>query len=247
VNSRGGDLPVKALGTNVEKKPERVMTIMQLSYQKLKPLMLGAAIALGLSLQCDRADAQGVERIVVAGGCFWCVESDFEKVPGVIEVKSGFAGGSVKNPTYKQVTKGGTGHLEVVEIEFNPGKVSRREIYDKFLRSIDPLDAGGQFCDRGESYTTAIFATKKQREDAVAAVADAEAALGKKIKTPVRDAAKFYPADDYHQDYYKSDTLVLTRFGPKSKAEAYKRYRKACGRDKRVRAIWGSDAAFAGS
>ena len=223
------------------------MTVVHFSLNQLKPLMLAFAILVGYAVHCDRANAQGVERIVVAGGCFWCVEADFEKVPGVIEVRSGYAGGSVKNPTYKQVTKGGTGHLEVVEIEFNPGKVSRREIYDKFLRSIDPLDAGGQFCDRGESYTTAIFATKKQRADAVAAVADAEAALGKKIKTPVRDAAKFYPAEDYHQDYYKSDTLVLTRFGPKSKAEAYKRYRKACGRDERVKAVWGANAAFAGS
>jgi len=223
------------------------MTVVEMPFKQLKPLMLAFAILVGFAVNCDRADAQGVERIVVAGGCFWCVEADFEKVPGVIEVRSGFAGGSVKNPTYKQVTKGGTGHIEVVEIEFNPGKVSRREIYDKFLRSIDPLDAGGQFCDRGESYTTAIFATNKQRADAQAAVADAEAALGKKIVTPVREAAKFYPADAYHQDYYKSDTLVLTRFGPKSKAEAYKRYRKACGRDKRVRSVWGSQAAFAGS
>ena len=117
---------MKAMGTNVATNSEDTMTVAQMPLKQLKPLMLAFAIMIGFAVNCDRADAQGVERIVVAGGCFWCVEADFEKVPGVIEVRSGFAGGSVKNPTYKQVTKGGTGHIEVVEIEFNPGKVSRR-------------------------------------------------------------------------------------------------------------------------
>jgi peptide-methionine (S)-S-oxide reductase len=213
----------------------------------MKAMLLGVAIFLGVMAECSQARAMGNETLVVAGGCFWCVEADFEKVPGVVEVTSGYAGGTTADPTYKQVKAGDTGHLEVVAIEFNPRKVKRTEILDKFLRSIDPLDAGGQFCDRGESYTTAIFASPAQRADAEAAVSRAEAALGKSIVTPVRDAARFYAAEEYHQDFYKSQTRVLTRFGPKTKAEAYKRYREACGRDKRVRAVWGDAAPFAGS
>lgn len=217
------------------------------AFAQIKPILLAFSIMLGVVAECQQAHAAGTEKIVVAGGCFWCVESDFEKVPGVVEAISGYAGGTTRNPTYKDVKKGTTGHLEVVEIEFNPKIVSRREILDLFLRSVDPLDAGGQFCDRGESYTTAIFAKAGQKSDAVAAVAAAEQALGKKIVTPVRDASKFYAAEDYHQDFYKSKTRVLTRFGPKTKAEAYKRYRSSCGRDKRVQAVWGSAAAFTGS
>ncbi|ABV95201.1 peptide methionine sulfoxide reductase [Dinoroseobacter shibae DFL 12 = DSM 16493] len=214
---------------------------------RMKPVLLAVTILLGIAVECQQAKAAGTEKVVVAGGCFWCVESDFEGVPGVIEAVSGFAGGTTPNPEYKEVTKGGTGHLEVVEIEFDPRKISTREIYDLFLRSIDPLDAGGQFCDRGESYTTAIFATDAQRADALAAVAQAEADLGRSIVTPVRKSAPFYEADAYHQDFYKSTTRVLTRFGPKTKAEAYKRYRTSCGRDARVKAVWGAAAPFAGS
>lgn len=224
-----------------------VLTSLFPGLARIKPVLLAVTILLGIAAECQQAKAAQTEKVVVAGGCFWCVESDFEKVPGVIEAVSGFAGGTVANPEYKQVTKGGTGHLEVVEIEFDPRKVSRREIYDMFLRSIDPLDAGGQFCDRGESYTTAIFATAAQRADAQAAVDQAEADLGRKIVTPVREAAPFYIADEYHQDFYKSKTRVLTRFGPKTKAEAYKRYRASCGRDARVKAVWGDAAPFAGS
>jgi peptide-methionine (S)-S-oxide reductase len=216
-------------------------------FARAKPLLLAVAILFGVAAECQQAKAAGTEKLVVAGGCFWCVESDFEKVPGVIEAVSGYAGGTTRNPTYKQVKTGTTGHLEVVEIEFDPKVVTRREILDLFLRSVDPLDAGGQFCDRGESYTTAIFAGSGQKADALAAVAAAERALGKTIVTPVRDAARFYAAEDYHQDFYKSETRVLTRFGPKTKADAYKRYREGCGRDKRVRAVWGAEAAFAGS
>jgi peptide-methionine (S)-S-oxide reductase len=216
-------------------------------FAQAKPILLAVTILLGIAVECQQAKAAETEKVVVAGGCFWCVESDFEGVPGVIEAVSGFAGGTTQNPDYKDVTRGGTGHLEVVEIEFDPRKISTREIYDMFLRSIDPLDAGGQFCDRGESYTTAIFATPAQRADALAAVAQAEADLGRKIVTPVLEAAPFYVADAYHQDFYKSETRVLTRFGARTKAEAYKRYRAGCGRDARVRAVWGSAAPFAGS
>jgi peptide-methionine (S)-S-oxide reductase len=212
----------------------------------VRPLILACAIVLGLVAREAGTHAQGTGQILVAGGCFWCVEADFEKVPGVIEAVSGFAGGDVVDPTYRQVVAGGTGHREVVLITFDPQRITARELYDLFLRSVDPTDDGGQFCDRGFSYTTAIHALDPaQRSAAEAAVADAQAALGRGIVTPVLDAAPFYPAEAYHQDYYKSEELVLfTRFGPTTKASAYKRYREGCGRDARVRAIWGDAAPF---
>ena len=215
----------------------------------VRPVLLAAAMLVGAVLQHGAAHAQTTDRILVAGGCFWCVEADFEKVGGVIEAVSGFAGGTVANPTYRQVVNGGTGHLEVVEITFDPGRVTARQLYDLFFRSVDPTDAGGQFCDRGESYTTAIFAlTAEQAQAAEAAKAAAQSALGQTIVTPIRSSAPFYPAEAYHQDYYKStDLVLLTRFGPTTKASAYQRYRAACGRDERVRALWGDDAPFAKS
>jgi peptide-methionine (S)-S-oxide reductase len=212
-----------------------------------KTLSLGLVIALGLIAQSKTSQAQQLETITVAGGCFWCVEADFEKVNGVTEAVSGFAGGSVANPTYKQVVNENTGHYEAVQITYDPAKVSAETLYKMFFRSVDPTDAGGQFCDRGPSYRTAIFATASQKAAAEAAKADAQAALGQTIVTPVLGASTFYPAGGYHQDYYKQTGIILTRFGPKSKAKAYKAYREACGRDARVKQLWGSAAPFAGS
>ena len=203
----------------------------------MRRLALAALLALPLPA--------AAETITVAGGCFWCVEADFEKVRGVSEAVSGFTGGTVANPTYKQVVSGGTGHYEAVEIEYDPGVVTTRQLYDMFLRSIDPLDAGGQFCDRGQSYATAIFVDgPEQRAAAEAAIAAAEAELGRKIVTPILPAAPFYEAEDYHQDYYKQGGVILTRFGPRTKQVAYGLYRDGCGRDARVREIWGADAPF---
>lgn len=205
---------------------------------------LGAGVLVGLGLSPAAAQAQ-TETAVLAGGCFWCVEADFEKVKGVEEVVSGFAGGDVPNPTYKQVTGGGTGHYETAEITYDPSVVSYAQILDLFFRSIDPTDAGGQFCDRGSSYRTAIFPqTDEQARIAKAEKSEAQEALGQKIVTPILGAAEFYPAGEYHQDYYKKDDLILTRRGPKSKKNAYKFYREACGRDERVRELWGDDAPF---
>ena len=191
--------------------------------------------------------AKDLQSIVVAGGCFWCVEADFERVDGVVEAVSGFAGGTVRNPTYKQVTSGGTGHREVVEITFDADKVKVSKLFDLFFRSVDPTDAGGQFCDRGESYSTAIYSTNSAQEIAArTAKANAQAELGQEIVTPILGRAEFYPAEDYHQDYYKSSKIVLTRFGPVKKSKAYEKYRAACGRDTRVKELWGSAAPFAG-
>ena len=183
----------------------------------------------------------------MAGGCFWCVEADFEKVQGVSEVVSGYTGGTTRKPTYRDVTRGGTGHYEAVEITYDPSVISYAQIIEMFLRSVDPTDAGGQFCDRGESYRTAIFVENaEERRIAEAAIAKAEGQLGRQIVTPVLEEKRFYVAEDYHQDYWKSDDIILTRFGPRSKETAYNLYRDACKRDERVRELWGSDAPFAG-
>lgn len=202
-------------------------------------------ILVALVLAAGGAQA-ATEKAIVAGGCFWCVEADFESVPGVKSVVSGYTGGTTANPTYKKVGAGGTGHFEAVEIAFDPAKVSYAKIIELFFRSVDPTDAGGQFCDRGDSYRTAVFPLNAEQ----AAVAEAEKAraaaeLRHKIVTPVIAAGRFYKAEAYHQDYYKGSNIVITRRGPKSQSEAYKFYRKACGRDERVKQLWGKAAAFA--
>jgi peptide-methionine (S)-S-oxide reductase len=206
----------------------------------VKVWMTGAVLWLGLGLGAAQADQKTA---VVAGGCFWCVEKDFESVPGVTSVVSGFAGGKTANPTYKQVTAGGTGHYEAVQITYDDSKVSYADLMTLFFRSVDPTDAGGQFCDRGDSYRTAIFVSgPAERAAAKAASAEAEQQLGAPIATKILAAGPFYAAEDYHQDYYKSSDIIITRFGPRTKASAYKLYREACGRDARVQQLWGSAA-----
>ncbi|WP_422075623.1 peptide-methionine (S)-S-oxide reductase MsrA [Tranquillimonas rosea] len=209
------------------------------------PFALTATLALGLAAP-GLASAQGTETAVFAGGCFWCVEADFEKVQGVGDVVSGFTGGTTPNPEYRSSGD----HIEAARIPYDPGTVSYRQLADLFFRSIDPTDAGGQFCDRGREYTTAIFVQDpQQRQAAEAAKAAAEQELGQKIVTPIRDAGEFYPVGDYHQDYYKSDDrLAVSSVGlAVPKKVAYERYREGCGRDQRVRELWGDDAPFVGS
>ena len=217
-------------------------------FQTVKPILLSVAILLGVFAEAQQAHAAEYRTAVFAGGCFWCVEADFEKVDGVIGAVSGYTGGSVENPTYKQVVRGGTGHLEAVEITYDPQIVSYEQLLHMFFRSVDATDAGGQFCDRGESYATAVFVQgPEERALAEAARQMAQTELGQTVVTPIRAGGAFWPAEDYHQDYYKKSDLVITRFGPLSKAEAYKRYRVGCGRDARVRDLWGNAAPFAGS
>lgn len=219
---------------------------MQNTLQSLKIALLALGILLAHAVR-DHATAQTTETAVLAGGCFWCVESDFHRVHGVIDIEVGFTGGAVDNPSYRQVTRGGTGHLEAARITFDPAVIGYQQILHLFFRSIDPLDAGGQFCDRGHHYTTAVFfADERQQRQAMRAADEASRALGQPVVTVVRPAMPFWPAEGYHQGYHRSDAIVLTRFGPRSKAEAYKLYREACGRDARVRELWGSDAPFAG-
>jgi peptide-methionine (S)-S-oxide reductase len=167
-----------------------------------------------------------------AGGCFWSAERDIEAVPGVVEAVSGFAGGTVANPGYMQVVRGGTGHLEAVQVTFDPARISYAGLVRRFLRNIDPTDGGGQFCDRGESYRTAIFALNPaQRRDALAAVAEANRILRGRVVTPVRGPAAFYAAEAGHQDYARRNPA------------RYNRYRTGCGKDARIRAVWGAQGA----
>ena len=204
----------------------------------MRHLKIFAAVAL-LGLGFAGAASAKTEKAIVAGGCFWCVESDFESVPGVIDVISGYTGGSLDNPTYENHE----GHYEAVEITFDNSKISYDVLVAKFLRSVDVTDVGGQFCDRGSAYRTAIFALDASQQSAAkAAVAEAESVLGASVVTPVLGAGKFWMAEDYHQDYYKGSNLVLTRAGPKKQSSAYKFYRKACGRDARVKQVWGDQA-----
>ncbi|KAE9630875.1 peptide-methionine (S)-S-oxide reductase MsrA [Parasedimentitalea maritima] len=212
----------------------------------LKPVALTVLMLVAALLRGHEAHAETREVLVVAGGCFWCVESDFESVPGVSNAVSGYIGGTSKHPTYKQVSKGGTGHYEAVQIFFDSEKVSRETLLVMFFRSVDPTDAGGQFCDRGGSYRTALFVSNTdERTLAERVKAEAQVALRQTVVTPILEMTPFYPAEAYHQDYYKGRNLVFTRFGPKRQAEAYKRYRQACGRDERVAELWGDAAPFA--
>lgn len=176
-------------------------------------------ISMGLGLLGLLASAPALAETrtaVVAGGCFWCVEADFESVPGVREVISGYTGGTLPEPTYEDVSAGGTGHYEAVQIVYDSDRISYAELMQLFFRSIDPTDADGQFCDRGDSYRTAIFvATPEERATAEAAKREAQAELGQKVVTPIRKASTFWPAEDYHQDYYKGRNIILTRAGPK--------------------------------
>lgn len=187
-------------------------------------------VALALALLAPAASAQELETAVFAGGCFWCVESDFDKVPGVVSTVSGYTGGRTENPTYPQVTAGGTGHYEAVEITYDPSKVSYDALLIAFWHSVDPTDDGGQFCDRGHSYKTAVFANEEQRKIAESSRRAAQSMLDQPIVTPILDAAPFYAAEDYHQDYYEKNPV------------RYRFYRFSCGRDRRVEDVWGERA-----
>jgi methionine-S-sulfoxide reductase len=168
------------------------------------------------------------EVALFAGGCFWSVEANFERMPGVVSAVSGFAGGRVANPSYDQVVRGGTGHLEAVQVTFDPARISYRQLVDRFWRTIDPTDPDGQFCDQGATYATAVFATAAQRPIAEASRAAAAAVIGeRRFVTPVRDAARFWPAEAYHQDFAR---LNPVRYGG---------YSRFCGREARLRAVWG--------
>lgn len=177
----------------------------------------------------DTMAENGMKTAVVAGGCFWCVESDFEKLNGVSEVISGYTGGTTVDPTYEEVGHGGTGHYEAAEIFYDPSVVSYKELLDYYWKTVDPTDPNGQFCDQGDSYRTAIFASPEQKATAEESLAEIKQSkpFDAPIVTPVKDRVPFYKAEGYHQDYYKKSTLK------------YKFYRTRCGRDGRIEDLWG--------
>jgi peptide-methionine (S)-S-oxide reductase len=193
--------------------------------------LIAATLLAGLAAP---AQAEDLKTAIFAGGCFWCVEADFDKLSGVVETVSGYTGGDTENPSYREVSTEDTGHYEAVRITYDADVVEYQTLIDTFWRTIDPTDDGGQFCDRGSSYRTAVFATSpEQAAAAEASRAAAERALGREIVTPVAGAETFWPAEDYHQDYYKKNPLRYTF------------YRRSCGRDARLRQLWG-DQAFDG-
>jgi peptide-methionine (S)-S-oxide reductase len=170
------------------------------------------------------------ETAIFAGGCFWCVEEAFEKVPGVTDVVSGFVGGKVANPSYEQVMQKNTGHAEAVQVTYDPGKVTYQQLVDWFWRNVDPFDAAGQFCDKGNPYRSGIFyqgdAQKKIAEGSKQAL-QASGRFKQPIVTEITAAGPFYPAEDYHQDYHKKNE------------KRYQFYKFGCGRVQRLEQIWG--------
>lgn len=183
--------------------------------------------------------AARAETAVLAGGCFWCVESDLDKLPGVTRTTSGLAGGTSPSPTYKNPGD----HIEAVQVEFDPAIISYDRLVHHFLRTIDVTDAGGQFCDRGSTYVPALMPLDDtQASSAQKALDEAARDLGRPVATRIIVSPAFHPVDDYHQDYYLSSDRILTRFGFIRKSDAYKKYREACGRGQRVREVWGKAA-----
>ena len=186
--------------------------------------VLLASLALLLSPAARAAEAVAT----FAGGCFWCMEPPFEALPGVVSVTSGYTGGTKKDPTYEEVSDGGTGHAESVEIRYDPAKVGFEKLLDVYWHNIDPTVADRQFCDVGSQYRSAIFVhDAAQRQAAEASLQAVQRKLGVPVKTQIVDAGPFYPAEEYHQDYYKKNPL------------RYAYYRHGCGRDARVQQIWG--------
>ena len=178
--------------------------------------------------------AAGLQTAVFGGGCFWCMESPFEKLDGVTEVLSGYAGGKSKSPTYEEVSSGGSGHVEVVQVTYDPKKVSYEKLLEVYWVNVDPTVKDRQFCDKGSQYRSAIFPADEAQK--AAAVASKEALEKTKpfrapIVTEIESFDTFWPAEEYHQDYYKKNPL------------RYRYYRNGCGRDKRLKELWGSAAA----
>ncbi|MBZ0116000.1 MAG: peptide-methionine (S)-S-oxide reductase MsrA [Sandaracinaceae bacterium] len=191
----------------------------------------GASSQQGATLAASPPMA-GQAAAVFAGGCFWCMEPAFESLPGVLSVTSGYTGGRVPGPAYDDVSTGRTGHVEAVRVVYDPSRVDYARLLDVFWHNVDPTQDDGQFCDRGEQYRSAVFvASAEERRLAEASKARMEQHLGRRIVTTIRDAATFWIAEAYHQDYYRTH------------AEHYQRYRRGCGRDARLRAIWGAGAA----
>jgi peptide-methionine (S)-S-oxide reductase len=202
----------------------------------MRTKLLGLAVALGASGAAGAQEGPvappATETAIFAGGCFWCVEEAFDKIPGVVATTSGYIGGTLADPTYKQVSAGGTGHYEAVEVAYDTSKVSYAQLLDTFWKNVDPFDPAGQFCDKGDSYLSAIFvaddAERQAAEASKQAVADR---FSMPVATAVLSESKFYPAEEYHQDFYKKNPARYTY------------YKWGCGRAQRLEEIWGEPAA----
>lgn len=205
------------------------------------PQRLGAALGLLLVLVLlvlpsapASAASSPSEEAVLAGGCFWCLEHDLEVVPGVLDVESGYSGGHLRQPTYRQVSAGGTGHQEAVRVRFDPARLPYPTLLRAYWRNIDALDGGGQFCDRGSSYRPVIFTRgAEQQRQARESLAAAARELGRpeaELRVQIRPLQAFWPAEAYHQDYADHNAI------------SYRYYRWACGRDRRLDALWGRRA-----
>ncbi|RVU86093.1 peptide-methionine (S)-S-oxide reductase [Leucothrix sargassi] len=198
----------------------------------IKSILLGA---IGTVMVAGVLPAQAAtQTMIVAGGCFWCVESDFEKIDGVQDVVSGYIGGTTENPTYREVAAKGTGHYEAVKITFDDEKVSLRALSDYFWKTIDPTDDKGQFCDKGSPYLTGMFYQNEAQKEVFQASLDAvneTKPFAAPIVTELMAAKPFYLAEDYHQDYYKKNPIRYTY------------YRTSCGREKRIEQLWGEVAS----
>jgi peptide-methionine (S)-S-oxide reductase len=200
---------------------------------RILTVLLAALFAPALFAQAPAAATPGRAVATFAGGCFWCVESDFDKVPGVLETISGYTGGTKANPTYQEVSSGGTGHAESVQVIYDPGKVTYENLLEHYWVSVDPTVKDRQFCDTGSQYRTAIFYNdESQRKAAEASKAALEKSKPFKqpIVTQIVAAGPFYRAEDYHQDYYKKNPV------------RYQIYRSGCGRDARLKDLWGDRA-----
>jgi peptide-methionine (S)-S-oxide reductase len=198
-----------------------------------------ATSALAIAFVATPAVQAAEETAIFAGGCFWCVEKDMDHVKGVKSTVSGYAGGTMKNPTYQNHE----GYTEGLKVVFDNTVISYEALTAHFLRTIDVTDGDGQFCDRGASYIPGIFPLDaKQKKVAQAALKDAEKALGQPVNVLLGDNPSFTDAEDYHQNYYQGENRVLTRFGYVKQSEAYAGYRKGCGRDSRVKELWGDKA-----
>jgi methionine-S-sulfoxide reductase len=196
-------------------------------FRRLSALVL---FALAASIPAFAAEPA---KAIFAGGCFWCEETAFEGVTGVISVTSGYVGGQKNNPTYDEVSAGGTGHAEAIQVVYDPTKITYAKLLEIFWHNVDPLDGGGQFCDRGNQYRSGIFYLgEPQRKDAEASKRKLEeqARFKGRIATEIVPASTFYPAEEYHQDFYKKNPI------------RYKSYRWGCGRDARLKELWGEAA-----
>lgn len=201
---------------------------------------LATAVALVGAFATSAAQAADTAVAIFAGGCFWSIESDFDHAPGVISTTSGYIGGHVDNPSYEQVVTETTGHREAVKVVYDPSVTSYEKLVDTFFHVIDPIETRGQFCDFGESYTTAIFVgSADEKKLAEAAKTEVAAELGKPVATLIKDATTFWPAEEIHQNFWRGTERLGNGL---SRMEHYARYRVGCGKNEQVEAIWGKDA-----